>query len=188
MDLSSSNVFDPFLKPFITFGLSNILWQWVPQFNYALYEKVLPCVGLNLLVWQRHRVPSNSCKKQWMTSFYLPPSMSIMIWQTFTVPPDAVIPFHPEDSSSAYFSIFMETVAHLSSSWMLSFLCFLVQLNHSGVGWPENTLPWRCSFIKECYHAVFWFVPVSANSFLPWWLPLLMDFKWYLQRPPSSLC
>lgn len=57
MDLSSSNVFDPLLKPFITFGLRNILWQWVPQFNYALYEKVLPSVGLNLLVWQHHQVP-----------------------------------------------------------------------------------------------------------------------------------
>lgn len=31
--------FDPFLKPFITSGLRNILWQRVPQFNYALHGK-----------------------------------------------------------------------------------------------------------------------------------------------------
>lgn len=145
MDLSSSNVSDPFLKPFITLGLRNILWQRVPWFNYALYEKVLPCVGLNLLVWQRHRVPSNSYKKQWTTSFYLPFSMSIMIWQTFTAPPAAVTPFHPDDSSAS-FSIFTEAAAHLCSSWTW----FLAQLVPSGARWPGNTLPGRCSSIKEC--------------------------------------
>lgn len=84
MDLSSSNVFDPFLKPFITFGLRNILWQWVPLFNYAFYEKVLPSVGLNLLVWQHQQVPSNSQEKQWTVGSYLLFSMSIRTWQTFT--------------------------------------------------------------------------------------------------------
>lgn len=84
MDLSSSNVFDPFLKPFITFGLRNILWQWVPQFNYAFYEKVLPSVGLNLLVWQHQKVPSNCQEKQWTVGSYLLFSMPAMTWQTFT--------------------------------------------------------------------------------------------------------
>lgn len=39
MDLSCLNFFDPFLEPFITSGLRNILWQWVPQLSYVLHGK-----------------------------------------------------------------------------------------------------------------------------------------------------
>lgn len=167
MDLSSSNVFDPFLKPFITFGLRNILWQWVPLFNYAFYEKVLPSVGLNLLVWQHQQVPSNSQEKQWTVGSYLLFSMSIRTWQTFTS-----CSYHPFPACRLLICLFFHRYRSCCPSLLIPnaffFLPFLVQLSPSGVGWPEDTLPWGCGLIEQ--------IPF-ANSFWTWQSPLLMDFK-----------
>lgn len=159
MDLSSSNVFDPFLKPFITFGLCYILWQWVPQFNYALYEKVLPSVGLNLLVWQHHQVPLILRRTSEQ-----PVPICFFLYQSWSDRPLLnLLLLSPLSTLKApHLLVF-------PSLWKLLPIspnpeCFPVQPNSPGVPWPENTLPWSCSFTEECCNDVFWFVPASLPA------------------------
>lgn len=188
MDLSSSNVFDPLLKPFITFGLRNILWQWVPQFNYALYEKVLPSVGLNLLVWQQHQLPlilRRTSEQPVPICFFLchawsdRPLLNLLLlsplspWRLLIC-----LFFHLCRSCCPSLLILNAFLPALSSSAQLFWNPMARKHTTMEMQRHRGVLSW-CFLICSC---------LFASSFLTWLLSLLMDFKWYLLRPPSCLC
>lgn len=98
MDLSSINLYRPgdsFFESIYTFGLHNIPWQRVPNFNYVLCEKVLPLFCFKPAAWSFHWVLSIVSREILINHFLFTFSTASTILQTSIT---SLIYTHPHSS------------------------------------------------------------------------------------------